>query len=188
MPHKVIFIDTETTSLDTEKCGMIEIAGIIDIDDKEVDRFYIETNIFQGDLIEKEALEKNGTPLKEIYARQSPIKAYAQLLKVLKKYIDKFDKTDKFIAIGYVADFDNRVLRSFFKKNNDEFYGSWFWTPWIDVFNLAAYMYQDQRKDFENFKLETVARFLGMQIKEERLHDALYDANLTREMYYKLTK
>lgn len=35
----------------------------------------------------------------------------------------------------------------------------------------------------ENFKLATVAKFMGINVDEEALHDAFYDIYLTREIY-----
>lgn len=38
---KIIYLDTETTGLDKEKNDVIQVAGIIEIDGKEVERFNI---------------------------------------------------------------------------------------------------------------------------------------------------
>lgn len=188
MKERVIFIDTETTGLDTDKCGVYQIAGLIDIDGETVDEINIFCNIFDGDLIEPGVLELHGQEkIDQIKTYPRPLMAHAKFCKALSEHVDKYDPTDKFVAIGYVADFDNRVLRHFFKKNKDDYYGSYFWHPWIDVMNLAMYFYQDQRHLFENFKLGTVAEFAGIEVDGRGLHDALFDVKLTRELYYKLT-
>jgi DNA polymerase-3 subunit epsilon len=186
MNHKVIFLDTETTSLDTECCGLIQISGIIDIDGKTVDEFNLLSDIFKEDIVNQEALSKNGKTLDSIHTQHHPFKTFSALQRILGKYVDKYDKIDKYIAIAYVADFDNRVLRSFFRKNGDQYFGSWFWHPWIDIMNLAAFVYQDTRKDFENFKMITVAKKLGIEIAEDQCHNGLYDVKKAREIYYML--
>lgn len=186
MPHKLIFLDTETTSINTDTCGLIQIAGCIDIDGQTVEEFEIQSNIYANDSVDEEALVKNGITLEQIYQYQHPGKAFVQLCKILGKYVDAYNKKDKFIAIGYVADFDNRVLRSWFRKNSNDYFGSWFWHPWIDVMNLAAYVYQDRRQEFENFKQETVAKFMGIECDSSKCHDAMYDMRLTKEIYYAL--
>lgn len=38
----------------------------------------------------------------------------------------------------------------------------------------------------ENFKLMTVARTMGIEIDENKLHDATYDIELTRDIFYKI--
>lgn len=188
MNHKTIFLDTETTGLDTDKCGVYQIAGIIDVDNKTVEEFDISCSLFPGDIIEQEALDKGEITIEEIAAFQRPQKAFIELSKILRKHIDQYDPTDKFIALAYVADFDNRVLRRFFKKNNNDYFGSFFWHPWIDIFNLAAYIWQDKRHEFENFKLGTVAKYCGIDFREDALHDAMCDVRIARELYYKLTE
>jgi len=189
MKERVIFIDTETTGIDTENCGVYQIAGIIDIDGEIKEKFNIFCNIFPGDFIEDGVLKLHGKEkIDKISTYQSPRKAYAQFVSILEKYVDKYDPTDKFISIGYVADFDNRVLRRFFKRNNDEYFGSYFWHPWIDIMNLAAYMYQDKRHLFQDFKLGTVCQYAGIEIGDRPLHDASVDIEITRELYYQLTK
>ena len=42
--------------------------------------------------------------------------------------------------------------------------------------------------EMENFKLMTVARFLGIEVDESQLHDALYDVKLTKEIYIRCTQ
>lgn len=185
---KVIFLDTETTSVDTEHCGMYQVSGIIDIDGKTVEEFNVFSDIFSDDLVEKSAFDTNGYTLAQIHKLPHPLKAFSQFCNILRKHVDQYDKKDKFIVVGYMADFDNRVLRQWFSKNGNKFFGSWFWTPWIDVMQIAMYIFQDQRHEMENFKLITVAKFVGLVADADKNHDALYDAKLTRDLYYELTK
>lgn len=183
---KLIFLDTETTGLDTNTAGLIEVAGLIDIDGKEVAAFDIKTNIYKDDVVDESALISNGVTIEEIHNYQNPRLAFAQLVKELGKYLDQYDKKDKFIALAYVADFDNRVVRKFFQKNNNQFFGSWWRNPWLDIFNLAAYVYQDTWLEFENHKLATVAKHLGIPCDDCQTHNALYDATIARAIYYKM--
>jgi len=185
---KTIFIDCETTGFDPDKCGVFQIAGIVDINGKTIDEINIFSGLFDNDLIMPEAFEKNGSSLEAINQMQPPFKAFLQFTKFLKKHVDQYNKVEKFIAVGYNSDFDNRVLRRWFNQNGNKFFGSWFWNPWIDVMNLAMYTLQDRRYEIENFKLPTVAAFVGLALKEENLHDAMYDIKLTRDLYYELTK
>lgn len=107
---------------------------------------------------------------------------------LLGKYVDKYDKTDKFFLCGYNnASFDNQFLRAWFVQNGDNYFGSWFWSSAIDVMVLAAQALMEQRHKMKDFKLRTVAEQLGIVIEEERLHDAMYDIVLTHEVYKRLT-
>lgn len=40
--------------------------------------------------------------------------------------------------------------------------------------------------DMENFKLMTVAKTMGIEIDENKLHDATYDIELTRDIFYRI--
>ena len=99
------------------------------------------------------------------------------------KYIEKFDRNDKFHFIAYNANFDDNFMRSFFKKNNDNYYGSWFYWPPLDVANLAGAYLANSRSKMINFKLMTVANFLGFEADSGKAHDALYDIETTIKVF-----
>lgn len=184
---KQIFVDLETTGI-SNRCGVIQIAGIIDIDGETKEEFDIKCGLFKDDLIEEKSFEKTGMSIEKISKLPNPTTAYKSLISILSKYVDKYDKKDKLIAIGYFADFDNQFLRSWFKKNGDEFFGSFFFHPWIDVAQLVAYTYQQDRDLFPNFQLPTVAYMMELadKIQDEQYHDGLYDIRMTRKIYYKI--
>jgi len=111
---------------------------------------------------------------------------YAEFVKMLGKYVDKFDKKDKFYLCGFNnASFDNQFLRAFFKQNEDNYFGSWFWANCLDTYVLATPKLFDVRSTMANFKLATVCRQLGIEVEDEKLHDAQYDIFLTRQLYLK---
>jgi hypothetical protein len=89
----------------------------------------------------------------------------------------------KFHFVAYNAVFDAKHLRAWFEKNNDVYFGSWFFHPPIDVMGLAAVVLMNKRSSLPDFKLVTVAKVLGVKVDETKLHDAAYDIRLTREMY-----
>jgi len=180
---KTIFIDTETTSSNSQTCGLVQIAGIVEIEGKEIDRFNINSNIFGDEEISEEALEINGLTMKQIQKFPKPRIAFAKFISQLKKHIDQYNKTDKFIVFAYKSEFDNNVLRNWFIRNNDQYFGSWFWNPWIDIMNLAMYVLQSERHQLTNFKLITVAEHLGIDLNDRNIHDALYDVELARKVY-----
>lgn len=186
--RKTIFIDTETTGVNPEKCGMIQVSGIIDINEKTESEFCFWCSIFDEDEWAEDALAINKKTIEEIYLLPAPRLVFRKFSNILSQYVDPYNPTDKFIAVGYVSAFDNAVLRQWFLKNGNNYFGSWWWNPWIDTMNLAMYMYQDVRGELENFKLKTVAKYAGISVDECELHDASYDIKITRELYYALTQ
>ena len=86
--------------------------------------------------------------------------------------------------VGYNnASFDNQFFRAFFTQNRDNYFGSWFWADTLDVMVLASNFLRDRRHEMENFQLKTVAKFLGVEVDETKLHDAEYDIYLTIEIF-----
>lgn len=110
-----------------------------------------------------------------------------ELVGILSKYVNKFDKRDKMYLVGYNnAGFDNNFLRALFTQCGDKYFGSWFYPNCMDVYVMVTPFLMGVRNDMENFKLMTVARTMGIEIDENKLHDATYDIELTRDIFYKI--
>ena len=62
-------------------------------------------------------------------------------------------------------------------------FGSWFYTPWIDVMTLAAYALRGERPEMKNFALNAVLDYVGIEYNPRKLHTALYDATITMELF-----
>lgn len=184
---KKIYIDLETTGVDHRIHGIIQIAGIIEIDDKVVKEFDLQCNVNYGVEFDPEALVITGKTIDDISAYDPPEEVYKVFCKIMKEFVNPYDKTDKFAFIGYNASFDMSFLREWFTKNGDKYgIGSWCWFPYIDIMTLAYHFLIEQRPSMENFKLATVADHFGIEMDESELHDALYDIRLARRIYRNL--
>lgn len=182
---KLFYVDLETTGVMYWKNGIHQISGCIEIDGevKEVFDFKVCPN--EKCIIEEDALKVSGLT-KEIVLAYPPMnQVYKDIIVMLSKYVDKYDKNDKFFLVGYNnASFDNSFFRAFFVQNGDNYFGSWFWSSSLDVMVLATQYLILTRPKMVDFKLKTVAREFGFEINEERLHDAQYDIFLTRGIYH----
>lgn len=184
---KLFFYDLETTGLKFWKNGIHQISGCIEIDGdvKEEFNFHVKPN--PACVIEDEALDVSGVTLEQINAYPDMNVVYNQVKTMLSKYVNRYNKYDKFFLVGYNnAPFDNQFFRAFFVQNNDNYFGSYFWSSAIDVMVLAANHLKSTRHTMEDFKLKTVANTLGVTVDESKLHDALYDIYLTRAVYRKI--
>lgn len=184
MSSKLFFYDLETTGVKHWQNGIHQISGIVVIDGKEMERFNFKIQPNPACIIDEEALKIGGIT-KETLSTYMPMKeGYGQILGLLAKYVDKYNKQDKFHLIGYNnAGFDDKFLRAFFVQMNDSYFNSWFWGNSIDVMVLASYHLRKERTKLKDFKLSTVAAYFGVQVDENKLHDALYDVELTKEIY-----
>ena len=187
---KEIFLDVETGGLDPARSALLQVAGIICIDHNIKEEFEMKIKPFPDDRIDEKALAVNGFTMDMIKGKEflEPPMAYHSLTSILKKYINKFDKSDKFHFAGYNSNtFDSQFIRNFFRKNGDIYYGSYFHHPTIDVMIIAADVLKSDRGGMENFRLNTVCQHCGLEWNEEEAHDALYDIRKTLELYQKLT-
>jgi DNA polymerase-3 subunit epsilon len=183
MVNKFLYCDTETTGTDPAKHGLIQIAGIIVVDGKEVESFNLKLKPHKNDTIEVEALKVNGITADQLEApdRLAASVGLAHFQRIMSKYVDKYNRKDKMVFCGYNARFDMDFIRALHEKEGDEYFGSWFWFPPVDVMNTAMLRFMHERDTFANFKLATVAERLGVK-PEGNLHDALVDVRLTRKI------
>ncbi|MGM9759830.1 MAG: exonuclease domain-containing protein, partial [Parabacteroides sp.] len=138
--------------------------------------------------IDEEALRVCHVTREQILSYPPMHEVYQQFIQMLGKYVDKYDKKDKFFLVGYNnSSFDNYFLKAFFVQNGDNYFYSWFWVNSIDVMVLASQHLMAERPSMPDFKQETVARTLDIRIDPELLHDAAYDIQLTKAIYQKLT-
>lgn len=181
---KLFFYDLETTGLNPARNGIHQISGEIFIDGDSIEKFDFKVCPNPKCTIEQSALDVGHLTKEQILAYPTMSEVYKDLVYMLGKYVDKFDKKDKFFLVGYNnAAFDDKFFRGFFLQNGDSYFGSWFWSGSIDVMVLAANALVHKRHLMENFKLSTVAKYLGIKVDDDALHDAFYDIYLTKEVY-----
>lgn len=182
---KLAYTDVETTGLDPISCAIWQLSGIIEIDGVIEEKFNILMRPNMDQNINLGALEATKASLDKIVKGDlSQFEGYNLFISILDKYINKYDKTDKFFMVGYNNhSFDSAFVRQFMKMHDNPYYGSYFWHPGIDVMLIAAYAALKQRSNLPDFKLLTVAKSLGIEVIEEKAHDATYDIEVTRDMF-----
>ena len=136
---KILFFDLETTGIRYWRNGIHQISGeiVIDGECKESFNFHVRPNP-QCD-VDEEALKICHVTKEQIFAYPPMEEVYKQFTQMLSKYVDKYDRSDKFFLAGYNnASFDNYFLKAFFVQNGDNYFYSWFWVNSIDVMVLAT--------------------------------------------------
>ena len=184
---KTIFFDVETSGTDDKKNGILQLAGTIEIAERKIYGFDFKMKVFPDQIIEDSALEANGFTRSQIESFADPVVCYDKFLRIIGRYVDRYDKKDKLTLVGYNSRFDDGFLREWFKRcGADKFtYGSHFWWPAIDVSNMVAVKYRKVRSQFPDFKLMTVAKTLKIEVDESKAHDAVYDTAVTKAIYQK---
>jgi len=182
MPVKEIWIDCETGGVDVRHNPLLQICGEIVIDGVSQERF----DIFmrnEGQILSADALSVIKRTPEEISGWQHPSEAYAQFKRIVQKYVNQYDKRDKFHWYGYNPRFDMDFVREWFARSGDKYFGSYFWVPPIDVWMLAMFAQKKQRAEFIDTKLWTVAKWYGVDVTQFNAHNAQDDIAVTQLLY-----
>ena len=183
--YKHFFLDVETTGLDSRLNNIFQISGVLtDAQLNPLETVDWRFRPFSLEHVEPEALTKTGMTLDSLAALPlSAGEVYVNLISILERHCDRFDKKDKLHFVAYNAKFDVDFMRAFFDKNGDQYFGSWFWNPPICVMQAAAWMTMRVRGALPNFKLGTLCECAELGWDEAAAHDASYDIHKTLELY-----
>jgi DNA polymerase-3 subunit epsilon len=183
--EKILFIDLETTGLEYNTCAITQMAGIYEENGIEKERFNLKIRPNPEHAIYRGALDTTKVGYEDIMSYPlSQFEAYTKFLYMLDSYINKFDKKDKIWVVGYnIINFDAKFLRKFFEMHDNRYYNSYFYYPEIDLVPILSFYTMKTRNNIENFKLMSVAKGLNIEIDESKAHDALYDVEITREIF-----
>lgn len=188
---KYCYIDLETTGNVSGLSEICQISGILENPENEKTfEFSFNVRPFDYknlDIYQNDALEKTNLTIEQIMNFDPAEIVYQKLTSIFSKIVDKYNKSDKMFFIGYNSYFNWEFMYKWFELNNDPYFGSYFWFPPIDVCQLAAISMMDIRHTFKNFKLETVCEAFGFNIDATKTHNSLYDIQITRELFKKIT-
>jgi DNA polymerase-3 subunit epsilon len=100
---KILFYDLETTGVNPGKNGIHQISGQISVDGEIKETFNLHVRPNPKAIILQEALDVSGVTKEQILAYPEMGEVYHQLIAMLDKYVDRFNKTDKLFLAGYRA-------------------------------------------------------------------------------------
>ncbi len=183
MMKKAAYIDVETTGLHPHHNDIIQIACLIEINGEIVEEYTSRVRPFKIENANEQALKVTGVTLDEIQHYPEPSIVHAKLVDIFAKYVNKFERSDKFTPVAYNGKFDCEFLHAFFKKNGDKYYGSWMNWKIVDPLALLYIMDYKRKIALPNYKLATVCQHFGIPLQA---HDALEDIKATRELWYVL--
>jgi len=165
--------------------GIVELAIIVEIDGLIAEKHHFKARPFETDRINADSLKLLDLTIDEIKSYPDPNQMYWDLVKVLNKYVDRYDKdkTLKFFPVGYNVQFDLDFLQEFFRKNGDQFIGSYFNWRKMDVLQLLYLAHYKGQINLESYKLANVCEYFGIDLEA---HDAMSDLVATRELFNKL--
>lgn len=179
---EILWIDVETTGLDHNRNEILTMSGMVEIGGEVKDEFDFKLRPTVIDDI-SEALKINKLTVEEVVNFPLPRHAHIQLSGILAKYVNKYDKNEKFILAGQNVQFDKNFLRSLWERQGDKYFGSWFWHHTLDTMTAAMMLKYIGKLDVPNFKLETLAAHYGIEFDA---HNSLADIRCTRQVMMKM--
>lgn len=184
MSIKTFVFDVETTGTRYWRNCIHQLAGAIMIDGEIKEYFNFRVRPHESAEIETEALNYSNVTVEQIMMYEHRTSVYIKLICMLEKYVNRYDPKDKMFLLGFNNQgFDDKFLRTFFQHEGDTFFDSWFWSGSIDVMVLAAQHLMLERHNMPSFKQHRVAKTLGIEVDDTKLHDAKYDVHLLLEIY-----
>lgn len=179
----LLYIDTETTGLDTATCSIWQLSGYIsDTATGASDSFDYKMHPYRNEIISKEAAAKTGVTQEELDSYPSQSEVFSKFTALLGKYVDLEDWNQRVIPVGYNVSFDLDFLRAWFTFNNSAtLFSKNIYFPGIDVMYLAAYYLLGERSKMRNFQLSTVyEKLTGKSLANA--HNAMADIDATKEL------
>lgn len=180
---KVLWIDSETSGLSPIENDILTLALLVEIDGEIKDELYLEIQPTNWNSISIEALKINKLTIEQLKTFDLPIVAHERLEQFLSKWIDRYDKKDKFQPAGYNVEFDCEFLGQFFKKVGDKYYGAWVDYHKFDVATLVQLLALKKVIKLSSYKLVNVAKHFNIEFDA---HNAMSDIKATRQLCYKI--
>lgn len=183
-PLKLLFIDVETTGKNPDLHGIHAIGSILDIDGKETASFYKNVKPQIGAQVDPEALKVSGIAFNNLKEYPNLSYVFDEFMQMLSVALDPGGQ-DRIYMVGYGASFDNDFMRKWYGHNGqEELFKSHFHSAPIDIMTLAAKYFCGHGLVPVSYSLQSIARIFKLPVEHGKLHNAAYDAQLARKLYY----
>jgi len=180
-------MDCETTGLNSTLNEIVQFSAIVEINGEVKEELNLFMQPTRWDQISQEALAVTGNTIEKLKTFMLPSEGFRKIKTLFDKYIDKYDKSDKFFPAGHNVMFDIEYLQAFWKQHGDK-YGTGSYQNWncLDSRILANFMRMSGKlSELENHKLETLCKHFKIPLDA---HDSMNDIRATRILIQKLLK
>lgn len=186
--RKILYLDTETGGTNPEKSALIQLSGIIEIDGVEKEKFNFYVKPFENSEVNEEALQVQNRTFEELkedkYVNEKEV--YTDFVSILDKYVNKYDKNDKFLVSGFNVNFDVNMLKAFFVRNHNPFLFSYIESPAFALDPMLIITFLQMANiipKLENNKLGTLCKYFNIDFQA---HDSLEDIVATKKLIKKI--
>jgi DNA polymerase III alpha subunit (gram-positive type) len=182
---KILFCDIESTGTNHMLHGIHQLAGIIEIDGKEVERFDLRMRPHPFDKIEESSLAISKVTYADIMRYPPADVAYRKFNDIMTKYVDPHNPQDRIFICGYNSQtMEKLFLQEWLRKLQKQMWKAIFHNITLDV---SCYVVKDllqkKKKIPVSLTIENIAAAYGISIDKDRLHDAVYDTEIARLIF-----
>lgn len=173
-----LFVDVETSGLNENVHGIIELGYIIEDENRVVlDKGSITMNpLYMSSKVSPKALEINGFKSEDLPKLPNAKEACIKFIQILNKYLN-----GKYKLVAYNADFDTKFIQAWMNKLVPNTYWKIIDYKHLDPFAIVKYLQHTGKIDTgKSQSLESVAKYFNI---EHKAHNALSDIEVTREIH-----
>jgi len=176
----LLFLDTETSGLDPRRHGILQIAWILEMDDKVLAEKVMDIQLPPNTDLCMAALDCNGFTL----ARTIQGKTLSYMFAALKSDLSLAVKSDLLVRpVGHNVQFDLDFLKAASDQCRENIQFSLDFKKSLDTLAVLRWMDYRGAIHLKDYKLETVAQNFAIPLKA---HDALEDVRATRAVFHLL--
>lgn len=186
MPN-LLFIDFETTGLDFLRHSIHRMAGEVVINNKVACQFDYRMKPEPTKLIDMRSLDIAGVSYGDILKYENPMKVYQRYLdEIISPFVSFNNPSSKLFIVAYNAGgLEMPFMREWYRSlhiSREEF-SSHYHSGFIDVMSHATQYFIDNKINIASYSLSSIATHLGIEVDKSKLHNPVYDVELTRKVY-----
>ena len=186
MNNKILFLDLETTGTDFAEHSIVEFGGVF-YNGRELTKtlkHYMQSP--KESNISMKAMSVNHTDIRT-YLSNYPRKEEKQFaISLADEIITLNRKYGKLKIGGHNVAFDIVFIKTLFNKFNIKGWDEIFDFNPVDTSVIGHFLRSIKVLDMQSFNLHKLAEVLKIEIEEQHLHKAWYDAEITAKCYFAL--
>ena len=176
MKIKRLYLDVETSGLDSEECGLTQMACVIEIDGVEKARANFDIRPFEGCTVQKKALEVTNKTFDEVMSYPEEGEVFKTFIEMLKVYINPMVYGDDFTLVAYNAEFDQNFMIAWFERQGKK-YSNYINFRKVDPLAFLRILHVEGLANLSSYKLSDVYEAIFNETFEA--HDANADIQAT---------
>jgi DNA polymerase III epsilon subunit-like protein len=181
--NNILFIDTETTGLSADRNEIVELAGIVIVNNEVKEEFSFYFKPLKLNTIQPQALAATGLTIEKLLSYSDDPK---EALKTIDKMLKQYAPIDEIWTIGAQnTRFDLRFFSKWWdmhQSTSAKLFDNTFSKNFIDLMATARVAKKKGIYEFENLRLATIIETVGVEF-DGKAHSAIVDVKAAFSAY-----